>query len=181
MKRNTNSSYLYISNVNDPSSADYFCLNKITTVNGLYKSTLFNLTQTRYSAYQNVAINFVYYNPNQTLTSNFSLNNVYKLFGSFRLNVYTNFGGNVLNSQKRLVNVQQIDTYPFRSIQINQFQLDCSLNVLTLDCVIMINISNYANSFQKITIDYGNNIYDSFRINPYCKCKIYLLYIFKLK
>ena len=172
--RRFSSSSITISNKNDSASPDYFCLyNKITDSTNF--SLIFNLTSLTYlytdkNIYTNFIINFVFNNPNQTVLSNYTLNYSYKTFGSFPINVFTLFGGNLLSLLKSYINVQRIERYPFREMQINQFDFNCSLlNDLRLDCTLIINISNYANSFQQITIDYGDGIsYESFRINPYC-------------
>ena len=120
--------------------------------------------------YTNFLINFVFDNPNQEILSNYTLTYSYKLFGSFPVNIFTLFGGNLFSPSKKFINVQQIETYPFQSIQINQFDLNCLIKGENLDCFLKVNLSNYANSFQQITIDYGDEIsYESFKINPYCK------------
>ena len=151
---------------------DFICLTKNNSQN---KSILFNLTKISYlskvNIYTNVFINFVYNNPNQTWLSNYNLTYAYTSFGSFSVNVYTLFGGNVLSEFNKFINVQRIQTlYPFRKIQMNLFEINCSFNSTTLiDCYLKINISNYANPYQPITIDYGDGIFESFTINPYCK------------
>ena len=170
MKRDRNTD-VYISNISNSLYPDYFCLNK----NALDKtSQIFNLTQINFintgKFYRNVAINFIYNESNLIILSNYSLNRTYNIFGSFSTSVYSLFGGNYLNYPRYCVFVQQAKTYPFRDIQIERFDLNCSLNGSKIDCVLKVNISNYANSYQQITIDYGDGIsFESFQINPYCK------------
>jgi hypothetical protein len=172
MKRSALSSPLLLSTLNNINTGpDYFCLNANMSLN--INSHLFNCTKISML----VEINFVFNNPNQTVLSNYTINHVYDLFGSFTFYVYTLFGGNILTNKRLYVNVQRIETYPFQSIEIKQFNLNCSLNEMRLDCILRVNLSNYANSFQQITIDYGDGIsFDSFMINPYCKYYIIIIY-----
>ena len=153
------------------STPDFTCLNqKIVEDNN--KSILFNLSQIYFlnsnKIYTNVFINFVYNNPNQTLLSNYNLTYAYTSMGQFSVNVYTLFGGNILSQTNKYINVQSIKTYPFRKIQMNQFVINCTFNSFNLECNLSIVISNYANSYEQITIDYGDGSYDLFTINPYC-------------
>ena len=159
---------------NDTISPDYFCLNRKNLQTN--ESFIFNISSLKYlhasdnKIYTNFQLNFVFNNQNQFILSNYTLNYSYNLFGSFPVNVYTLFGGNLLTQSKKYINVQRIQTYPFGSIKINRFDFNCTLNGLKLDCLLRLNISNYANSFQQMTIDYGDGIsFDSFQINPYCK------------
>ena len=168
--RRFSASNAYVSNKNDSISPDYFCLSNRNVVTN--ESFVFNISSFKYSygnkIYTNFLIDFVFINQNESTLSNYTFNYSYSLFGSFLVNINTLFSGNILTDVK-FINVQRIQTYPFRSIQINQFYLNCSLNNLRLDCFLKLNFSNYANSFQQITIDYGDGIsFDSFRINPYC-------------
>ena len=164
MKRNNNIKIFMDNEINNSSSADYFCFNN--TNNQLRKLSEINFN----SSYNKVAINFLFYDTIQNITSlNFTLNHVYNLFGSFTVNIFSKYGGNMLLPARRYINIQRAIKYPFQAIQINQFNLNCSLNELILDCVLRVNLSNYANSFQKITIDYGDGSFNSFRINSYCK------------
>ena len=170
--RRFSNSNSWISKIADPFSPDYFCLNSRNVTNN--ESFIFNISSIKFPSgsaiYSNLLINFVYNNPNQTILSNYTLNYSYNLFGTFPVNIYTPYGGNLLSPSKKYINVQRIKTYPFRSIQLNQFDLNCTLNGLKLDCILRVNLSNYANSFQEISIDYGDGIrFDSFMINPYCK------------
>ncbi len=163
---------------------DYFCLNRNTSLNK--SSQIFNLNQINMMngalAHRKLAVQLVFKNPDQTILTNYTLNHVYNLFGSFAVNVYTLFGGNFLSSSNKFINVQKIQTHPFKTILINQFDLNCTLNEFRLDCILRVNISNYANSFQQITIDYGDSIsLDSFKINPYCKYKINFFFTFQIK
>jgi hypothetical protein len=165
-----------VSNKINLDSADSYCLLKQNFKTN--ESFVFNITSLKYAflnkIYNNFLINFLYNNENQTILSNYTQNYTYKLFGSFVINVNTLFGGNLLSSSNKFINVQRIKTYPFGSIQINKFELNCTLNneSVRLDCILRVNLSNYANSFQQITIDYGDGISnDSFMINPYCKFK----------
>ena len=170
MKRSISNSPLFLSNLNDINRvADFFCVNANMSLNET--SQLSNLTEINFSYSKNVAISFIFsYQNNQLDLSNYTINHVYSLFGSFVFHVYTSLGGNILSPSRNYINVQRIETYPFRSIEVNQFDLNCSLNGLRLDCILRLNLSNYANSYQVITIDYGDGIsFDSFRINPYCK------------
>jgi hypothetical protein len=171
MKRDRDT-IVYISDISNSLYPDYFCSNKNASLNKT--SQIFNLTQINLintgKSYKNVAINFIYNDSNQIILSNYSLNRTYNIFGSFSTSVYTLFGGNYLNSQRFYVYVQQAKEYPFRDIQIERFELNCTLNGLILNCFLRVNISSYANSFQQITIDYGDGLnFDSFQINPYCK------------
>ncbi len=161
-----------VSAKNDSISPDYICLSSKNVQTN--ESFIFNISSLKFfyssRSYTNFLIDFVFNNPNQMILSNFSLNYTFQLFGSFPINIFTLFGGNYLSSTNKFVNVQRIQSYPFRSIQINQFALNCTLNEMRLDCTLRVNLSNYANSFQQISIDYGDGISsDSFRINPYCK------------
>ena len=168
--RKFSNSNSWISKMIDPISPDYFCLNSKNVTNN--ESFIFNISSIKSSSGNrvNLLINLVFNNPNQTILSNFTLNYSYKLFGTFPVNIHTLFGGNLLSSSRKYINVQRISSYPFESIVINQFDLNCTLNEsLRLDCILRVNLSNYANSFQQITIDYGDGIsFDSFTINPYC-------------
>ena len=178
--RRFSDSNAYVSNKNDSISPDYFCLNSKNVTNN--ESFIFNISSIKSSSGNrvNLLINLVFNNPNQTILSNFTLNYSYKLFGTFPVNIHTLFGGNLLSSSRKYINVQRISSYPFESIVINQFDLNCTLNEsLRLDCILRVNLSNYANSFQQITIDYGDGVsFDSFMINPYCKYYIIFLLLF---
>ena len=173
--RRSASSSRVIGSKNDSMSPDFLCLLKKNINNN--QSSIFNISILKYlhtdnKIYTNSLINFVFnINSNQLILSNYSLNYSYNLFGSFPVNVFTLFGGNIFSTSKKFINVQRIQTYPpIQSIDINQFDLNCSLNDLKLDCILRVNLSNYANSFEQITIDYGDGLsFDSFRINPYCK------------
>ena len=175
MKRDRDTG-VYISDTSNSSYPDYFCTNKNASLNNT--SQIFNLTQINLiitgKSYKNVAINFVYYDSDHILFSNYSLNHTYNIFGSFSTIIYTLFGGNYFNSPRYCVYVQRAKQYPFKYIQIERFELNCTLTVLKLNCILRVNISNYANSFQQLTIDYGDGIsfIDSFQINPYCKYTI---------
>ncbi len=165
-----------VSNIIDPNYSDYLCLNgKNIQTN---ERIIFNISRLYYlhtdnKIYNNFLINFVFNNPNQTYLSNYTFNYSYNLFGSFPVNVYTLFGGILLTPSNKYINIQRIQTYPFKVIQMNKFELNCSLANLRLDCFLRVNLSNYADSFQQITIDYGDGIrFDSFRLNPYCKYKL---------
>ncbi len=151
---------------------DYFCLNNT--------GQLFNITEINFKLsnliYKNVAINFLFGYQNETNLSNYTINHVYNLLGTFSFNVYTIFGQNLLTSSIMFINVQRIKTYPFKSIQINRFEINCTLKGLSLDCVLSINISNYANSFQQLIIDYGDDSsFDLINVNPYCNDSFYCL------
>ena len=170
MKRNKDT-WIILSNQFNTIDSDYFCTNFNMDLNET--SQLYNLTEIKTissgKSYKNAAINFVFNNPNQVLLSNYTLNHVYNLFGSFPISINTIYSGNYFNNPRKKVNVQRISSYPFQSIQFNKFDLNCTLNGLRLDCILRLNLSNYANSFQEITINYGDGIsFDSFRINPYC-------------
>ena len=172
--RRFSNSFSTVSAKNDSISPDYLCL--YSKNNNTNESFIFNITSYKYlhtdnKIYTNFQINFIFNNPNETLLSNYTIENYsINLFGTFPVNVYSVFAGNILTNQNKLINVQRIQTYPFRSIQLNQFDLSCSLNGLRLDCILRLNLSNYANSFQQITIDYGDGIsFGTFMINPYCK------------
>ena len=175
MTRDRSASYLYISNKYDMNSSDYFCLNKNVSLNKT--SQLFNFTQISIlnsnKIYTNVAINFVI--NNQTILSNYSLNYTFNLFGSFAFNVHSLIGMNILNNAKSFVIIQRAETYPFESIRINTFELNCSLNLNMLNCDLKVNVSNYGNSFQQISIfDHENGNYESLMtINPYCKLNFF--------
>lgn len=169
LKRFSNS-YIMIANKNDSILPDYYCLNSIrNNESSLFKLSTINYLNTDNKTYNNILINFEFNNPNQTILTNYSQSYVYKLFGSFAINAYTSYGGNLLTEPRRFINVQRIKTYPFGNIQINKFELGCTLNMSRLDCILLVNISNYANSYQQLTIDYGDGSFGSFRINPYCK------------
>ena len=114
-------------------------------------------------------MNFEFNNPSQKILTNYSQNYVYNVLGSFTLNAYTLFAGNILTEPRKFIHVQRIKTYPFGNIQINKFELGCTLNMSNLDCILIVNISNYANSYQHLLLDYGDGSFGSFRINPYCK------------
>jgi hypothetical protein len=145
-------------------------------------SQIFNLTQIKinYGSFtlKNVAIEIVVNNPNRTILSNYTIDHVYSIFGIFAFNIISSFGGNLFSPSRTFVNVQRIQAYPFKQIEINQFDLNCTLNELSLDCILRINISNYANSFQSISIDFDDGgINTSFILNSYCnlmKIKIIL-------
>jgi hypothetical protein len=160
---------IMIRNKNDSKSPDYVYLYSKNNESVLFKISSLQFFYSN-NTYNNILINFVFNNPNQTIfTSNYTLNYAHKLFGSFSVNVYTLFGGNLFTRPRRFINVQRIQSYPFKNIEMSQFSLNCSLNELNLDCILKVNLSNYANSFQQITIDYGDGSFDSMRINPYCK------------
>ena len=177
IKRNKDT-WLILTNEFNTNFSDYFCTNFNMSLN--ITSQLVNFTQINSissgKSYRNVAINFVFNYPNQTLLTNYTLNHVFNLFGTFPISINTIFSGIYLNNPRKKVNVQRISSYPFQSIEINQFNLNCSLNEMRLDCILRVNLSNYANSFQQITIDYGDGIsFDSFMINSYCKYYIIII------
>jgi hypothetical protein len=150
---------------------DYICLSQNSTQNN---SVMFNLSKINYfynnKTYINVFINFVFNNPNQTFLSNYNLSYVYTSFGSFSINVFTLFGGNILSPTNKFINVQKIEAYPFEHIQMNYFEINCDLDFEStkLECTVKMNISNYANSFQPLFLDYGDGTNQSFTVNPYC-------------
>jgi len=178
MIRDINTNLIISNERANPIYPDYFCLNNT--------GQLINLTEINFKAsnlnYKNVEIKFTFDYENQTILSNYTINHVYNLLGTFTFYIYTSFGQNLLTQTRMFINVQKIEKYPFKDIQINQFELDCSLIELSLDCLLRLNISNYANSFQQIFIDYGDEInFDSFTINPYCNKNLFILIFIDFK
>ena len=179
IKSYANDNYQISSSID--SLPDFSCLQLTNSTE--IGSVLFNIAKINFvvssKKYNSLAINFVYDNSNQTFLKNQSVNYVYKMFGSFSINSYTIFGGNILTKPNPLfINVQTIDSYPFKNIQLNLFDINCTLNEFSLECYLIVNISNYANSFQLVTLDYGDESYDTFKINPYCKYFIDISLIF---
>lgn len=174
MKRDIDTQLVINNNVLSSNYPDYFCINGNMELNKT--SQIFNLTQIKinYGSFtlKNVAIEIVVNNPNRTILSNYTIDHVYSVFGIFAFNIISSFGGNLFSPSRTFVNVQRIQTYPFKQIEINQFDLNCTLNELSLDCILRINISNYANSFQSISIDFDDGgINTTFILNSYCNLK----------
>lgn len=165
LETNIGYNYINFNTTNDTSSPDY-----ISQING---SVFMNISELfcydKNKLFKNIAINFKY-NTSDLILSNYTFNYTFTLFGSFLFNVYTAFGGNLLNSKLNFINIQSIKDYPFNNIQINIFDLNCSLtNGLSLECFLKVNISNYANSFEIVSIDFGDGTSNLIQFNPYCK------------
>ena len=116
----------------------------------------------------NIFIKFEYNNSVFAVTS-YNQAYTYTSFGSFAFRVYTKFGGNDLFASRTIINIQKIQYYPFSNFSLNKFQLNCSLNGLNLNCFINLNISNYGQSNQIITLDFNDGSFQDIGVNSYCE------------
>ena len=116
----------------------------------------------------NIFIKFEY-NSNVFAVTSYNISYTYKSFGSFPFRVFTQFGSNDLITTRSIINIQSIQYYPFTSLAVNKFDLNCSLNGLNLNCFINLNISNFGQSNQLITVDFGDGSFQDIEVNTYCK------------
>ena len=143
----------------------------LTANNFIISNTkLTNITKLSYpnKNYWNMFIKFEYNSSVFALTS-YNITNRFTSFGSFALRVYSLYALNDLFPNRTMINIQSIQKYPFSSLVVNKFELNCSLSGLYLNCSISLNISNYGQSNQLITLDYNDGSFQDIQVNPYCK------------
>ena len=129
--------------------------------------------------YWNMFIKFEY-NSNVFALISYNKTYTYKSLGTFAFRVASSYGVNDLIASRSIITVQSIQSYPFTQMVVNKFTLNCSLTGLNLSCFIQLNISNYGQSNQVITLDFNDGSFQDIEVNSYCKLNFKLNSIFFL-